>query len=546
MSVASVDPTPTTPDRIDPPDTGSRVPANARAGVLAFAAIATFASALFLYLGRRVWFFNDEWDFITTRRAGSFGDLMRPHFGHWSTIPILVYRFLWSTVGLRSYVPYQVLIIVLHVAAAWLVRVVMRRAEVRPWVATATASILLLFGRGYQDIVWAFQITQVGSLVFGLTHLLLVDHDGPLDRRDWLGLAAGTVGMLCSGVAVTMVIVVGIAVLVRRGWRIAAVHTVPLGVAYLVWWYAYARGSYSTQGITPFGLVKFVAGTIANVVRAVGSYDVVAALLAVLLIAGLVVAWRPLTRVDWSRRASATFALLVGAVVYLVITAFGRAGLPGATHRSRYLDLTLAMLLPAFGIAADAIVRRRRTAGIAVLAVLVIGIPGNVRAIAAYTHNQEKKTAEFRRTVFVLPRLAVSHLVPGSTEPLAPFTIRWLLDGAASGRIPSPPQITSAERAVDRLRLLLRTAGSHAAGSSCRPVITGVRINLGPGASVRVAGPAVTVAPYAGPHTGYLPLSFKSGTTVSSALGAVHFRVFPEQPHGRSRVCGAPQIFRVR
>ena len=47
------------------------------------------------------------------------------------------------------------------------------------------------------------------SLVFGVAQLLLADHDGPVDRRDWLALAAGLIGLMCSGIAVTMTIVVG-------------------------------------------------------------------------------------------------------------------------------------------------------------------------------------------------------------------------------------------------------------------------------------------------------------------------------------------------
>ena len=145
-------------------------------------------------------------------------------------MPIVVYRVLWQVVGLRSYVPYVGLAIVLHLVAAALLRVVMRRAGVRPWTATLAASVFVLFGAGAQDILWAFQITFTGALVFGLMHLLLADHDGPIDRRDWLGLGAGLLGLMCSGVAVTMVIVVGIATLLRRSWRVAALHTVPLGV----------------------------------------------------------------------------------------------------------------------------------------------------------------------------------------------------------------------------------------------------------------------------------------------------------------------------
>ena len=63
------------------------------------------------------------------------------------------------------------------------------------------AGLFLFLGSGYQNIVWAFQIGFVGSLVFGLAHLLLIDHDGGFDRRDALGLAFGLAGLMCSGVS---------------------------------------------------------------------------------------------------------------------------------------------------------------------------------------------------------------------------------------------------------------------------------------------------------------------------------------------------------
>ena len=98
----------------------------------------------------------------------------------------------------------------------------MRRSQVGVWTSALAASVFALFGAGAQNLLWAFQVTFTGALVLGLVHLLLADHDGPLDRRDWLGLAAGFLGLMCSGVAVTMVFVVGVAALLRRGWRITS------------------------------------------------------------------------------------------------------------------------------------------------------------------------------------------------------------------------------------------------------------------------------------------------------------------------------------
>src|SRR5207248_1827286 len=123
-----------------------------------FMVVEAAALSLWLVLGRSQWFFSDEWDFLAGRTAGDFGDLFNPHDNHWSTLPILVYRLLWWLVGLRSYLPYLVFVVLLHLTAAALLRAVMRRAGVGPWISTAAASLFALFGAGYGDIVWAFQI----------------------------------------------------------------------------------------------------------------------------------------------------------------------------------------------------------------------------------------------------------------------------------------------------------------------------------------------------------------------------------------------------
>ena len=150
---------------------------------------------------------------MSARTAGNAGDLFRAHFQHWTTLPILVYRLMWVLVGLRSYTPYQVLIVSAHLVAAALLA---RGDAPRRCAALAgdgRGRAFVFFGAGAENILVAFQITFVGALVFGLAQLLLSDHDGPIDRRDWLGLLAGFAGLACSGVAMTMTVVVGLAVL---------------------------------------------------------------------------------------------------------------------------------------------------------------------------------------------------------------------------------------------------------------------------------------------------------------------------------------------
>ena len=226
-------------DPISPNDSSARL------ALLVFALVVAVAFVLYLVLGHDQWFFFDEWDFLAERSVTDVGDLLAA--AQRALVDLADPRLSGAVPRVQvceTYVPYQTVSIVLHLTVAVLLRIVMRRAGVHPWIATAAASLFALFGAGSQNIVWAFQMAWSASLAFGLVHLLLADHDGPVDRRDWLGLTAGLAGLLCSGLAVTMTVVVGVAVLLRRGWRIALLHTVPLAFVYMVWWFAYARDEY--------------------------------------------------------------------------------------------------------------------------------------------------------------------------------------------------------------------------------------------------------------------------------------------------------------
>jgi hypothetical protein len=135
---------------------------------------------------------QDEWDFLADRSAGSARHVFGPKNEHWTTLPVLMFRLLWWIVGLHSYVPYLVPLILLHLLIAALLRVVMRRAGVNGWIATAAATVFVLFGSGWFNLEYAFQVTFRGALAFGLVHLLLADHPGGVDRRDLWGLVAGS------------------------------------------------------------------------------------------------------------------------------------------------------------------------------------------------------------------------------------------------------------------------------------------------------------------------------------------------------------------
>jgi hypothetical protein len=337
----------------------------------------------------------------------------------------------------------------------------MRRVGVRPWTATLVAAIFVFFGSGYQDIVLPFQITLVGSVVFGLVQVMLAAPAGPWGRRDYLGLVAGLAALMCSGVGVAMVIAVGVAVLISRGWRVALLHTVPLAAIYMVWFAAIGHHGYTGRHGNPAAVFRFVRMIVTASFSALGHYGVLGWLLGILLVGGLVLAWRDSTpserRVQWP----VPLGLLVGALSLLCITGYGRAGLAPFGEQSRYLYLLIALLLPAFAVAVDAVMLRWRRVAPLVVVLLLIGVPGNINAIINYVNRPVvQNQSMYRRMIISLPRVAAAKEVSRDTIPdqeLAHFvTIGWLLDGAASGRIPKPKQISPADAAMDTIRLSFR------------------------------------------------------------------------------------------
>jgi hypothetical protein len=461
----------------------------ARAAAAAFAVIEIAGLCFYLVAGHKIWFFRDDWDFLSGRSINAH-DLLTQHGGHLVALPLVVFRVMYFFIGLRSYVPYQILPIALHLTAAALLRVIMRRAGVGPWISTVAASIFVFFGTGSQDILWAFQIAFTGPLVLGLVQLILADHDGPIDRRDWLGIVAGFAAIMCSGVAVTMIAVVGLAALIRRGWRAAAFHTLPLGVVYAAWWLHYSRGAGATV-TDPSVLFDWVRTGITGTFDALGQVAFIGWVLAVMLAGGLVLAWRQYDGTERRRRGAAISAMLIGSLGFLLISGVNRAWIGTRfASSSRYVHVVAALLLPSLAVAADALIRRRRAFAPLVVALFLIGVPGNITQTGKNFFGKAY-FASYEETMRSLPRMSLARQVPRDVRPdlvNGPWiTVGWLLDGASSGRIPAARAPTPIERATNRLRLSLEQL-DEAHASECVPVRAPVVRHLGAGESFVVRG----------------------------------------------------------
>jgi hypothetical protein len=517
-----------------------------------FAAYVVVALPLVLFrLGQFRWFFSDDWSFLASGHLGSAKDLFEPHNAHWSTIPFIVYRALWHLVGLKSYVPYQAVALAIHVAVAAQLRLVALRAGARPWIATAMAGALVLFGPGSDDIVWAFQIGFTGALALGLAQLLLIDHDGGFDRRDALGVVAGLLGLMCSGVGVTMAIVVGLAALLRRGWKVAAVETVPLAAAYALYSLTQHPQTESPFGRPPIGTVlRWVVSGQVGTFRSLGYYGPVGVALVVLLIVGFALAWlapvRTSSLVERSHRLAMPTALFVGGAAFSALTVQGRwqFGVEAAKS-SRYLYLGAAFTLPALAVAAEELARRRRELLPVVIALVVVAIPANAAGFERAVYDDSYFDTQ-ERILLTAPRVPFVDQVPAEVRPLPnPFippevNVGFLRRAEREGRLPSAHGPLS-PATVDEFRVRLGVAQRMITGypRACREERGPLRVDPVRGEVLRVVGPvAVSIVDdtRTTPKVVFLP---KNGQLLVAELPDLHLRI---EPFGRASftMCDPP------
>jgi hypothetical protein len=520
-----------------------------RGSAALFGGVIAAALPIILYQGREQWFFLDEWDFLADRRANSFGDLMRPHNEHWSTVPIVVYRVLFHVVGLRHYWPYQLSLVLLHLAVAVLLWTVMRRAGVHPWIATAAASLFALLGSGRQNIEFAFQIGFTGSLAFGLAFLLFADHDGAFQRRDLLGVACGALALMSSGVGVIMVAVVAVATLLRRGWKLALALTAPLAGFYVLWYATYGNEASTKSRVSVSGVARFSRIAIANAFRQLGQVSGMGLVLGAVVITGVTLTLLDTPISDLRRRHAATAGLAFGAVAFAVTTAYGRSGIEifgsqGEPRASRYVHVLAALLLPLIAVSASQVAHRWRPLVIVGVAVFLVGVPGNIRALRPT--GVDRFTQGDPDLILALAQVPQARVVPRDVEPMrftaGGMTIGWLLDAKAAGRLPVFRAFAPGERANAVLLLSLRQMNLKPTGA-CRAAPRDEALRLERGQEIVLPNGFSTVRRIAGGRergvASYL-VTGGLGHVVRVELGPLEVRIQPNSASDTARVCAGP------
>jgi hypothetical protein len=330
----------------------------------------------------------DEWDWVMNRRGWSADTLLTPHNEHLSLVPMLVFKVLFVTVGIDSYSPYRVAVILVHFVCVALVFVLARR-RVGEVFALALASLILFLNSAWQDLLWPFQIGYLASVAAGLAMLVA------LDRRDAVGriwacvLLAISIASSSLGLPFACIGLVEILLRGRGSWRSSErwknlwVVAIPVAL-YAVWFVIYGNLNATPGHAHGFGLFRQNGPVIPSYTA-----DMAASALAGLV--GLAIDWgRPLVLFAlglgvWyahrRRLSPRVLSLVVGLIVLWGLTALLRAQL-NAAGDSRYVypGAVLIVLLAAELLRGAIATLRTGAIAFAVVAFAAVGNFGALRA----------------------------------------------------------------------------------------------------------------------------------------------------------------------
>jgi hypothetical protein len=501
-----------------------------------------------LYCNRDQWFFGDEWDFLGHRGLSNADySLWEPHTAHWSTAPILIYRALYSVYGLRTYVPYVVVLLVLHLAVAHLLWRVLLRAGVDQVIATALATVFVFLGAGYENLLWAFQIGFIGSMALGLAGLLLVNHDGRWGARDVAGWVVSVVGLMFSGITVTMVAVAGLTVLMRRGWRHAVLTVSVPGAVYVTWFFLTGDKNVADEERTLDDLVRYpeyIWSGLRSAFEATVGFQGAGAV----IVLGL--AFFLLRRGGRSTGPAApAYACALGVLVLYAIIATGRAGAGIETSgASRYTYLVIALAVPAIGLALADLVGHdglstagRRAA--ACLLLLFVGVH-NVGTLIEQSRVEKRLEQRLKARILAAAQLVNSPatVLGGNPEPqFSPdIVVEDLRRMHRDGKLPAPERITRDDRLTVATTLQYAVNPEKLSTPFTAPLVDGV---VGADGQYDTAGciRLFPTAPTVELHlVGGEPMSLRVTTLVSGDLTG-YLRLFTP-----TVMTGAPHVDKVR
>jgi hypothetical protein len=373
--------------------------------------------------GTTIWF--DEWSWVLDRRGSGLGTLLEPHNGHFSLVPVLLYKALFATAGIDDYTPYRVMVVAGHLGCAVLLYAY-AAPRIGPFAALLPTALLLLLGPAWQNFVWPFQIAWLISLAAGIGALLALDHG---DRRgDAVACALLALALASSGIGIA----IGAGLVVEVLWRRRPVWVVAAPVAlYGLWWLVYQDTDFFRHNVTvaPQFAAEAAGGALAAVA---GLTEARPDANGVLIDAGAALAWgRPLflaavAVLIWRLAALRpvpvrVFTLLAMAAAFWLLGGLQRAQI-SSPDASRYLYVGALFVLLIVVELVRGVRVGRWVAGlmVALTSLAVVSNVGDLRAGARNVRSQADDTrADLAALVLARDNLPPDYLAAGF--PGVPF-----------------------------------------------------------------------------------------------------------------------------
>jgi len=308
-------------------------------------AMAVAAGAGILWLARAYTFYFDEWDFILSAPDSSWSWYLQPHNEHPSVIFKLLYSALLNTVGMRSYWPYMLVLMAVHLASALLLFELVRR-RAGDLIGIACAAALLVLGAGWENLLWAFQIGFVGSVACGLGMLLALQAP-PTTRRLFAAAVLLAASLMFSSIGLFFGVVAAGALALTPGRRRDLAWFVPVGLALAAWYVSFGRSGAITIPppvatnllVLPAYIAWGLAGSAGGIV---GVSGLAAVAVLILALGAVAFAW-------WHSRPDAlALGVTAGLLAFYLVTGINRAQLgydQSASGRYVYVGAVFWLIL---------------------------------------------------------------------------------------------------------------------------------------------------------------------------------------------------------
>src|SRR4051795_10946868 len=344
---------------------------------VAFGCIVAAEVLMLLWVGRKEWYFFDEWRLIMERvlphpggLLGNFRLMFRPDSEHVIGIPLTLYVFLVRLFGLGSYWPIIFVNVVVRVATLFVVDAICRRAGARRLVRLLAVAAVAFFGERYEAL-FAQSVMFAGfTLVFALLAVSeSLKDDEPQQRAGLISAAWLSCSILSSSYGFPVLVGVALFYLLTHRRRAAVISFVVPPVVFLVI-RSIAGGTYASQQPLSSGriplYIHYVQSGLSAVGEAVLGMDGLRLVSFVIIAAGSL--WLP-----WTGRARAfVISMIVAIIAFYCEASLSRSvlGAEQAGSASRYTFfcgvLAVCMLAAAWGA------RRAEARWVPVICVLLI------------------------------------------------------------------------------------------------------------------------------------------------------------------------------